>query len=105
MPGPLDRLLAGADSGAHELASARTHQASRVAALVRTTLSLSDDAAVTVQQLTCREPGCPPVETVIAVLASNTRRWTLHSPLADVTDELVIGLLTDRPNGDDNDEH
>ncbi|HZC90220.1 MAG TPA: hypothetical protein VE400_06045 [Mycobacterium sp.] len=44
MPGPLDRILAGADGavGAH------------IAELVRTTLMAPDDVAVTGQQLTCR---------------------------------------------------
>ncbi|OBG29248.1 hypothetical protein A5764_23060 [Mycobacterium sp. 852002-51057_SCH5723018] len=70
-----------------------------MAELVRTTLVVPDDVAVTVQQLTCREPGCPPVETVIAVLAAPSRRWTLHHPLSAIRDEMVTRLLIDNPHG------
>jgi hypothetical protein len=99
MPGPLDRILAGTDSavGAHE--SDRGPQAAHIAQLVRTILILPDDVAVTVQQLTCREPNCPPVETVIAVLTAPPRRWTLHHPLSAITDEMVTRLLADNPDG------
>ncbi len=56
--------------------------------------------AVTVQRLTCPEPGCPPIETVIAVLGTPPRRWTVHRPLTEIDDELVTGLLTHDPQGD-----
>ncbi|MBC3191844.1 hypothetical protein H7X46_12300 [Pseudonocardia sp. C8] len=78
----------------------RARRASELADLVRTTLELPDEAAVTVSQLACREPGCPPVETVIAVLGPDGRRWTIHRPLADVDDALVVGLLRNDPEGD-----
>jgi len=35
---------------------------------VRTCLDLAEDETVTVTQLACREAGCAPVETVLAVL-------------------------------------
>ena len=100
MPGPLDRILAGANGTAGAPEPGRGRRAAHVAQLVRTILILPDDVAVTVQQLTCREPGCPPVETVIAILAASPRRWTVHRPPADVSDELVAHLLTDKPDGD-----
>ena len=96
MPGPLDGIL----SGTNDVAAAdRGSRAAHIAELVRTTLALPDDVAVTVQQLTCREPGCPPVETVIAVLGAPRRRWTLHHPLTDIGDETVTRLLLDNPHG------
>lgn len=99
MSGPLHRILAGANgaSGAHD--SKRGPQAAHIAHLVRSVLKLPDDLAVTVQQLTCREPGCPPVETVIAVLAPPPRRWNIHHPLTAITDEMVTRLLIDNPTG------
>ena len=105
MPGPLDRFLAGAEVVTGAAESTRGVRALSIAERVRTVLDLHDDVAVTVQQLTCREPGCPPVETVIAILANPARRWTLHRPLADVTDELVAHLLRDEPDGDAHDDH
>ena len=104
MPGPLDRILAGANVVADAPESTRGQRAASIAERVRITLNLADEVAVTVQQLTCREPGCPPVETVIAILANPPRRWTVHRPLADVSDDLVANLLTDKPDGDLHDD-
>jgi hypothetical protein len=63
---------------------------------VRTLLGLDDDTAVMVRQLACTEPGCPPVETVVAVLPMDgaARRWTLHQPVDRITeDDLRQSLL------------
>jgi hypothetical protein len=63
---------------------------------VRALLGLDDDTAVMVRQLTCTEPGCPPVETVVAVLPMDgePRRWTLHRPADQITeDDLRAALL------------
>jgi hypothetical protein len=73
--------------------------------LVRATLGLPADVAVTVQQLACREPGCPPIETVIAVLQRPPRRWTLHRPVAEIDNGLVTGLLTNDPYGETHEQH
>ncbi|MBX9396583.1 hypothetical protein K4749_24105 [Streptomyces sp. TRM72054] len=69
---------------------------------VRTLLDLDDDTAVMIRQLACTEPGCPPLETVVAVLPMNgpARRWTLHQPTDEVTkDDLKAALLTTAPEG------
>lgn len=70
---------------------------------MRTTLSLPEDTTVTVSQLSCREPGCPPLETVIAILDDPPRRWTIHRPLAEIDDALVTGLLHHDPHGETHD--
>ncbi|MGP4011164.1 hypothetical protein [Streptomyces sp. 4N124] len=69
---------------------------------VRTLLDLDEDTAVVIRQLTCTEPGCPPLETVVAVLPMNgpARRWTLHQPSDEITeDDLKAVLLTTAPEG------
>lgn len=96
-PGPLAGILGATAREPH-----RGRRATEVADLVRLHLDLPD-AAVTVSQLTCREPGCPPVETVIAVLATPARRWTIHRPLTEIDDALVIDLLAHDPHGDHHD--
>lgn len=95
---PLTGLLGGTSRDPN-----RGRRAGEIADLVRDTLALPEDTAVTVSQLTCREPGCPPVETVIAVLDSTGRRWTIHRPLTDIDDTLVTGLLDLDPHGDTHD--
>lgn len=94
LPGPFAGIIGGA---ARE--PGRGRRAAEVADLVRLHLGLPD-VAVTVSQLARRERGCPPVETVIAVLATPPRSWTIHRPLAEIDDVLVIGLLTLDPFGD-----
>lgn len=64
---------------------------------VRRLLGLDDDTAVVIRQLACAEPGCPPLETVIAVLPMNgqAHRWTLHTTAEEITeDDLRTALLT-----------
>lgn len=62
---------------------------------VRALLGLDDDTAVMVRQLTCTEPGCPPVETVIAALPMDgeARRWTLHRPVDEITEDALRAAL------------
>jgi hypothetical protein len=44
----------------------------------------SDDVIV-VNELACTEPGCPPVETLIAVLGgAGQRKVTIHKPILEV---------------------
>ena len=60
---------------------------------------LTDDDTVVVRQLDCTEPGCPPVETVVAVLAADgsTRCWTLHHPVTEITPERLADTLATSP--------
>jgi hypothetical protein len=57
-------------------------------------LDLTDDVAVMVTELRCNEPGCPPLETVVAVMDGHgpTRQYKFHKPLADVTREDVHAI-------------
>ena len=54
-------------------------------------LGLSDDVVISVTELSCREPGCPDVETVVAVLKEREKPMLarIHKSIPDVTgDEL-----------------
>ena len=57
-----------------------------------------EDAALVVSELTCTEPGCPPIETVIAVLdVGRQQTWKIHKPVAEVSELDVIALLSGHP--------
>ena len=73
--------------------------------VVRSTLALEADEAILIQQLACIEPGCPPTETVVAVLGSPRRSWKFAMPTADVTVPLLRDTLTKHPKGRNHDEH
>lgn len=70
---------------------------------VRVLLGLDDDTAVMVRQLACTEPGCPPLETVVAVLPmeGEPRRWTLHHPADQITEDDLRATLLATPEQHD----
>jgi len=49
---------------------------------VREELALGDDATVTVSELECSEPGCPPVETAVTVFAPGAEPYLVKNPQA-----------------------
>ncbi len=84
-------------------------QAAQLTALknhARRLLALTDEDIVLIRQLHCTEPGCPPVETVVAVLppASGTRRWTLHQPVDEITPDLLAAALAEPPTTSEGEE-
>ena len=57
---------------------------------MHTLLSLSEDAVVSVSELACHVPGCPPKETVILVMqGTETVQVSIHKPMTDVTEDDV----------------
>jgi hypothetical protein len=70
---------------------ARGTRARDVKAWVRETLALPEDAVVMVTQLECTEPGCPPLEVVMAVLRPGEPpvQRKLHGALDTLTREEV----------------
>jgi len=59
----------------------------RVKALVTDSFDLPATASLTVAELRCHEPGCPPVETVVTVRDADggIRDWRIAKPLVDVS--------------------
>lgn len=58
----------------------------RVEGWTRHRFALSEDCAVTVAELACKQPGCPPLETVVAFWTENGRRhrFKVLKPVIDV---------------------
>jgi hypothetical protein len=51
------------------------------------------EETVMVSELRCTEPGCPPLETIIAILSSAERRqFQLHKPVAEIQRSDIEGL-------------
>jgi hypothetical protein len=57
-------------------------------------LALPDDVTVMVTELRCSEPGCPPLETVIALLRPSLppEQRKLHKATAEITADDIRGL-------------
>lgn len=71
--------------------------------MVRGELELGSDTTVLIQQLACTEPGCPPVETVVAVLDRTRRSWKFPYPATDVTPAGLRDVLREHPKGREHD--
>lgn len=58
-------------------------------AVARTLFEATEDDAVVVNELSCTEPGCPPIETVVALLraGSEPRQVKVHKPAMEVTED------------------
>ncbi len=65
------------------------------------TLRLPDEAVVRVFEASCLDPGCPIVETAIAVFAdARTRTWRFARPRVAVTKAMVVFALQSKPEGE-----
>ncbi|MGH2874703.1 MAG: hypothetical protein ACRDLV_00460 [Solirubrobacteraceae bacterium] len=69
----------------------------RIKAATRRLPDLDQDVSVLGQQPACSEPGCPPGQTVIAVLADDGGRsaiWRLHRPAAEIDEPALADPAT-----------
>jgi hypothetical protein len=64
-------------------------------ATARPLFGASEDDVIVVNELRCTEPGCPPVETVVALLrvGCEPRQIKVHRPAAEVTEEDLRAAL------------
>lgn len=58
----------------------------KIKQIIREAVNVSDNAVITVNEIACLEEGCPPIETVVAVLQSNspTLQSKIHKPINEV---------------------
>lgn len=61
-------------------------RADQIKAWARGVFHLNDETTVMVTELECREPGCPPIETVIALLKGpgETQQYKIHKTASEV---------------------
>lgn len=59
---------------------------------------LPADASVMVTELRCTEPGCPPLETVIAILDTpgKPRQFKIHKAIADLSFADVLHVAQEK---------
>jgi len=62
-------------------------------------LPLSSDTTLSVMELECHEPGCPPLETVIAALdpTHGARQWKLLKSIPELTRADLVELAAREP--------
>lgn len=77
-----------------------------IKAWVTEALALPEDATVMVTELACKEPGCPPIETVIAVLRApgDTVQFKAHRAAVDLDKDAVVALVRGAGSHDHDDD-
>jgi len=56
-------------------------------------LELPTDVPISISQLQCHEPGCPQIETVIAVMTQPTQTYKIHAAAGDLSQAQVRQAL------------
>ncbi len=70
---------------------------SRVKRLFREVFGVGEEASLMVTELQCSEPGCPPIETVIAILdEGGNRQFKVHKSASEVSEADVRSLVKER---------
>ncbi|WP_156953424.1 hypothetical protein [Afifella pfennigii] len=64
----------------------------------RTALRLEDEAVISVNELSCSKPDCPPRETVVLILRSGApaTRISIHKAIVDICERDVIDASLNR---------
>ena len=71
-------------------------QTALVRSWVTSTLPIQENGNVMIKQMECSEEGCPPVETIIAILSDQggPKQWKIHKPISQVTEQDIQSLTS-----------
>ncbi|WP_414620369.1 hypothetical protein [Calothrix sp. CCY 0018] len=47
-------------------------------------LQIDDEISISLSQLQCTEPGCPPIETVINVMTNPVQQYKIHKSITEI---------------------
>lgn len=67
-------------------------QIERLKAWVYEGFAIPADIPVSISQLACHEPGCPPIETVIAIMTHPPQQHKLHRAVHEIAKQDVDAL-------------
>ncbi|MEM7649736.1 MAG: hypothetical protein AAF283_11180 [Cyanobacteria bacterium P01_A01_bin.70] len=66
-------------------------------AWVHEALALPEDVPISISQLQCHEPGCPPIETVVAVMSQPPQTFKIHAGVEAIAQGDVERMV--KPSG------
>jgi hypothetical protein len=72
---------------------ANTEQTRQVKEWIYQALKLDEEIPISLSQLQCNEPNCPPIETVIAVMKSPVEQYKIHKPIAEIEYKDIAELI------------
>ena len=64
----------------------------KIKAQVYDLLKLDSEIGISVSQLQCKEPDCPPVETVITILSHPAQQYKIHKPASQIAEQDIQKL-------------
>ncbi|KAI9134764.1 hypothetical protein [Acaryochloris sp. CCMEE 5410] len=67
-------------------------QIERLKAWVYEAFAIPADIPVSISQLACHKPGCPPIETVIAIMTHPPQQYKLHQAVHEIAQQDVDAL-------------
>ncbi|GAB1543564.1 hypothetical protein NUACC21_62390 [Scytonema sp. NUACC21] len=70
-----------------------TQQTRQVKEWIYQAFQLNEEIPISLSQLSCTEPGCPPIETVIAVMTNPIQQYKIHKPIAEIEYADIAQLL------------
>lgn len=60
---------------------------------IRGLLEIDLEIPISINQLQCTEPDCPPVETVIVVMRSPAKKYNIHKLIAEIELIDISGVI------------
>ena len=64
----------------------------QIKAWVYLKLEINTEISISISQLQCQEPGCPPLETVIAVMTNPPTQYKIYKPAFQIAEEDIKKL-------------
>jgi hypothetical protein len=72
---------------------AEPEQIQQIKSWVYRILGVDTGIPISISQIACKEPGCPPIETVIAVMTHLVQQYKIHKAVNEI-DEVDICRLS-----------
>ncbi|PLW77169.1 hypothetical protein [Cohaesibacter celericrescens] len=68
---------------------------SEIKTWTRSALSLKQDTTISINELACSQPGCPPKQVVVLILskAVPARKFEIHKALLDISNDDVVNAV------------
>lgn len=57
---------------------------------------LDEEVSISLSQLECTEPGCPPIETVINLMTNPVQQYKIHKSIAEIDYSDISKLVEDK---------
>ena len=65
---------------------ANPEQIQKIKSWTYQSLNLDPEIPISISQLQCHEPDCPPIETVIVLMTSPPQQYKIHKSIPEITE-------------------